>query len=419
MAKRRDTLIFFSERYPNEYIGGVYEEREIREFEKYFKRIIVISTSKNDALEPSFYIPNNLIFKSFNSDLSFIEKLWSIRLILSSDFLKEYNYIKNILKLKLNFKIIVIALIEMQKARKLKRSVINLLKNYAIDTSETIIYSFWNDFRAYAAVILKRALKESKAISRSHGGDVYFERHPFNYLPFKTILYNELNGIYPISKNSEIYLKNKLQVDDDKIKSYHLGVSNLNTYEIPQFHETLKIVSCSHIVKIKRVELIAQGLSNLKEIPYHWFHIGDDYMGGKVMGICENHLTNYNQKYSLLGSLDNKEIMEFYKSNNIDLFINLSESEGVPISIMEAMSFGIPVIATNVGSTSEIVIDGITGFLLSPNPTLQEIKEVITKFHLLNIEDKKRMHDNAYSYWRNEFNADENYPKFVKMVIDL
>jgi glycosyltransferase involved in cell wall biosynthesis len=419
MVKMKDTLIFFSERYPHEFIGGLYEEMEIKELEKYFKQIIVISTSKRADQDSSFYIPENIISKNFNTDLTLLQKLWSIRLIVSSDFFKEYFYIKQTLKLKINIKILVIALIEMQKARSLVKSVEKLLKAQQLDVNETLIYSFWNDFRAYAAVLLKRKLNISRAISRAHGGDVYYERHPFNYLPFKGVLHEELDGIFPISKSSENYLKEKLSVSGDKIKFFHLGISNKIPFNFKSNQTILNIVSCSHIVKIKRVELIAEGLNELKEIGFHWYHIGGDYMGNIVKRFCEQNFNNKNQQYSLLGSLNNNEIMDFYSKNQIDLFINLSQSEGVPVSIMEAMSFGIPVIATNVGSTSEIVKDGITGFLLSPNPSLLEIKQVISKYYFLSLKEKKIMSENAYNCWKNEFNADENYSKFAETIINL
>ena len=48
-------------------------------------------------------------------------------------------------------------------------------------------------------------------------------------------------------------------------------------------------------------------------------------------------------------------MLDYYKNNIIDIFINLSASEGIPVSIMDAISFGIPCIATNVGGTGEIV----------------------------------------------------------------
>ena len=50
------------------------------------------------------------------------------------------------------------------------------------------------------------------------------------------------------------------------------------------------------------------------------------------------------------------------------MFINLSSSEGIPVSIMEAQSFGIPVIATNVGGSGEIVVSE-TGVLVDENRT--------------------------------------------------
>jgi len=43
--------------------------------------------------------------------------------------------------------------------------------------------------------------------------------------------------------------------------------------------------------------------------------------------------------------------------------MNLSETEGIPVSIMEAQSAGVPILATNLGGTSEIV-NNENGFLV-------------------------------------------------------
>jgi glycosyltransferase involved in cell wall biosynthesis len=46
--------------------------------------------------------------------------------------------------------------------------------------------------------------------------------------------------------------------------------------------------------------------------------------------------------------------------------ILLSTTEGMPNAVLEAMSSGCPVVATNVGGTTEAVVDGLTGFLVPP-----------------------------------------------------
>jgi glycosyltransferase involved in cell wall biosynthesis len=51
----------------------------------------------------------------------------------------------------------------------------------------------------------------------------------------------------------------------------------------------------------------------------------------------------------------------------VDCAISTSDNEGMPISLIEAQLAGLPVIATNVGSTSEIVADGVTGIITEPD----------------------------------------------------
>ena len=94
----------------------------------------------------------------------------------------------------------------------------------------------------------------------------------------------------------------------------------------------------------------------------------------------------------------------------MDMFINVSANEGVPVSIMEAISYDIPVVATNVGGTSEVVTPE-TGLLLSSNPSPKEIKEAMLKINTLNLSPRE--------FWARNYNADVNYRSFAQMLSEL
>jgi len=73
-----------------------------------------------------------------------------------------------------------------------------------------------------------------------------------------------------------------------------------------------------------------------------------------------------------------------------DIFIMPSLWEGLPLSLLEAMACGLPVIATNVGGIPEIVKDKISGFLVEPkNPTI--LAEKIEYLLNLDIDSRKKM----------------------------
>ena len=108
--------------------------------------------------------------------------------------------------------------------------------------------------------------------------------------------------------------------------------------------------------------------------------------------------------------ISHDDVMNYYKEHHFDLFINMSTSEGVPVSIMEAMSFGIPILATDVGSTAEEVPEQV-GELLSPNPSIEEIT---TKIRLI-LSSKYSPRE----FWNKNYNADKNYSEFANMLYNL
>jgi glycosyltransferase involved in cell wall biosynthesis len=70
-------------------------------------------------------------------------------------------------------------------------------------------------------------------------------------------------------------------------------------------------------------------------------------------------------RVSFLGFLTEDEVISELQES--DLFVLPSFVEGLPVSAMEAMAVGVPVIATNIAGTSELVEDGRSGLLVRPS----------------------------------------------------
>ena len=151
-----------------------------------------------------------------------------------------------------------------------------------------------------------------------------------------------------------------------------------------------------------------------------WTHIGGEKTAvSEILKFADSILKDRkNIKYIFKGYLSNDDFNEYYKQEPIDCFINVSFSEGVPVSIMEALSFGIPVIATNVGGVSELV-NSSNGFLLSPNPSIEEISSAIQKYRDLDQSDKLLFRKNAYDTWDRSYNAEKNYRMFADQLFKL
>jgi len=249
-------------------------------------------------------------------------------------------------------------------------------------------------------------------VSRAHGYDLYEYRNKLNYLPLRETILSKLDRIYCCSKNGQIYLKEKYPIYQEKIAFSYLGTKD---YGVQSYSNCNLIVSCSNLISLKRIDLIIDCLYILKSenIDFMWYHIGDGPLYEKLYKKA-NSLLGKNQ-FQFLGYLENDKVIDFYRNNNVKLFINVSSSEGLPVSIMEAISFGIPAVATNVGGTKEIVINDITGELISPNSSPNELSNAIKKILLMNKNDYNELRLKTRFFWESNFSTD-NYIKFMNDI---
>ena len=156
-------------------------------------------------------------------------------------------------------------------------------------------------------------------------------------------------------------------------------------------------------------ELIDQGISNFK-----WLFYGSGPLQKDLeKKVIELGLNNH---CFFLGNLDHQKLLENYKTNKIDIVIISSVSthipEGIPVSLMEAMSYEIPVVATDCGGTKELV-DGQTGILVNQGNS-SAISNAI--MHLIKNPDlKRKIAFNGRNKVVQDFDTIKNTSKLIKL----
>ncbi|MDN5292274.1 MAG: hypothetical protein PWQ06_2513 [Anaerophaga sp.] len=281
---------------------------------------------------------------------------------------------------------------------------------------DAIFYSFW--FYDWATIlgILKVKGYIKGFVSRINGIDFEEERHKSGFIFPRIFQLKTVSKVIAVSQYALNRIKNDYPKFHKKYTLSRLGVQDKGKNIITPSSNQIVIVSCAHISPIKRVELIPEILKKTT-ISIKWVHFGG---GNEYQQIIEQKASVLpdNIKYELRGYTPNEEIINYYQTNPVHLFVHLSEAEGgVPVSIQEAISFGIPVLATAVGGVPEIVNDQ-TGFLLDKNFEIDDAVNFINNFHSSVLNDMK-YRNKIKEYFRNHFNDKSNNQQLYNNLISL
>ena len=276
-----------------------------------------------------------------------------------------------------------------------------------------VIYFYWMIPEILGALGYRKSRNlPLKIISRAHGGDLYEDQRKGHYSGLRESLVRDIDEIYCISDHGKCYLEKKYPIVTGKVHVARLGTTDTGYLNIQPGNDDLSIASCSFVVKGKRLHLIFETIQYMrKQNPVRkikWTHIGD----GELYEQLRAHVTDRvdaQTEVIFTGYLTNEQVMELYQQEQFDVFINVSDNEGIPVSLMEASSCGIPMIATNVGGNSEIV-NSENGVLVSENPDIETIASALTRFADKPAAVKYRKQ--ARTLWMKKFDAAVNHDAF-------
>ena len=278
-----------------------------------------------------------------------------------------------------------------------------------VNDANLTIYSCWMSFDGYAAALLKKHHPRARFVVRGHAFDIDTERNPMNPYLMKQDIADQADGLYLISETArQQYLSYmRTRVAEEKVHVLAMGSAGMPVDSIREspLHTqgVLRVVSCAMVIPIKQVHILVEALSRWKGGPVCWTHIGGGEGMEELRRLCTEKIDpTENVICELLGTMDAEEIQKIYDAKAFDVFINTSKKEGVPISIMEAMRHGTPVIAPAVGGIPELVTPDV-GWLYDPAEGADGVLRMLEKLASLGREETEQMRQAARQRWNEDY----------------
>ena len=396
------TLYLFPIQFPYTRFGECFLEEELKYTAKCFDKVVIVPLRKEVPQQKP--LPENCIVEEPLME----NKFWLVvkSIFNGAVFCKMFP---ELFKEKVLFDRVKLAvwlkgylesnvIMNSKVVRKIGRSI----------QPNDVCYFYWGK---WSNIIAAYWNGRCHLVSRFHGTGDMWEDAYHEYFPIRKKVLSALDKAVFISQGGEKYFQKKYP----GCKTMYSPLGSVSVGVPAKINDgVIRVVSCSTIISLKRVDLIFKALNLLEDLQIEWTHIGGAIVGDdSLFKALEQEIADNKKEHlrvKLVGSLPHEKVMQYYAEHHFDVFMNMSTSEGVPVSIMEALSCDIAVVATNVGGTCEVVTPE-TGVLVSSNPTPQEIAVAVR--NCINTKHSPR------KYWESHFNAQVNYTDFAHFLLSL
>lgn len=417
-GNRNHTLVLVTTTYPT---GGVTESTfiapEIEALAKEFKQVIVVPTV-DAGNEITLNLPNVIM------DLSVARHPFSRFKLLKHPLLAAPSVIRNYPRIAgaQGFRQFFRQCCYCMNIKAFGLMFENIVERHRLEPESTLLYTFWFDYQAMALTLSSR-FRKFNVISRAHGYDVFETPESPRPHHLRVQAVAKLKRLFPAAHNSTSYLKALYGSSTAHIETRALGSTKLFEGEARTSPEgTLTFLSVARVVPVKHVErnleLVTAIAKANPSVSIRWIHVGD----GSCMQSLQQNISALEHPANLLidlrGELTNRQVQQIYITEPIDWFMLLSDSEGgMPICICEALSYGVPVIATNVGGIPEIVTPDV-GITAAAASLPQAATEWISQ-QLDNPDSYQLLKRNALHRWQQNFAANTLRARFAQEISQL
>lgn len=205
--------------------------------------------------------------------------------------------------------------------------------------------------------------------------------------------------------SNALFLEGKMKIGLNDSNSHVVlnGVKDLQSIENYKVKGPIRLIMPARVAYPKDQLLLAEALSKLDfKFQMIFCGLGTDcnVFKEKIKHIVGNKI----RQFKFLGNVNN--IADELKKAHV--FILISHSEGLPLSLLEAMSVGLPVIASDVGGINEAIINNYNGLLI-PSVSKHQICDILGK--VLTKSDLYSMSKNSRLLYEKSFTHDQMIKK--------
>lgn len=202
---------------------------------------------------------------------------------------------------------------------------------------------------------------------------------------------------------------------ENKLRVIYNGVELSPAHTQKADKTFVRITFVGRLAKPKRPELLLETVDHLKTSLRDTMEVTIIGDGPQKTALQDYIQVKQLERIHLTGTLSREEV--YARLQDSDIFVFLSDWEGFPMAILEAMSYSLPIIASDVGGINEMVLPQVNGILLSKN----SIDELTTSIETLLTDTKKRqkMGKRSYQMTQERFTVDAMTTQVEQVYRDL
>ena len=209
----------------------------------------------------------------------------------------------------------------------------------------------------------------------------------------------------------------------DNLKSFVSGIgysqkilkinNGVNITDINRANESkadINLIIISRLVVQKNINIVIEAMKLLDNKNLKLSIIGEGGEFSKLESAI--HDLNLQNQVQLLGKVDNNKISQFLLT--ADIFIQASDYEGLPHSVLEAINYEVPILSTETGGCKDLLNDGERGFIIPMPPDKKVIAENIS-FIIENKAEATKRADEAKAFINKKHNFLEQANRYMEI----